>query len=1445
MAKAGQGSHVKKPAGSKVEVTKILVDPKECPFREFRDNELSNEYWGMGTAAFRAVQNQPTGSKPTPNKMASPTTINQYWVDEQTQPLPSSIRDYLHEWVRAEDLAANRWDAEVVIFEDPRMTVVDTQLSHTQVLHRSTYCRKVLSACYILERTDFTVEHQWDLFTASFGPEGWRARYHIYAPGMKSGGGPQHRPTLSKNGCYLVRLYYLGAWRCIWVSDQVPVDANGSPLLPFSPLILHVATKPKQTPATVTSGVIHLWPLLLCKALLKLAAPEMSQINDDSSNADTEDEEMLDFDILHALTGCMSQRYFLQDPDTAWKLITSEVPVFGWDDDDDGAMSSTNKTRSTKKASAKESPNVKQRSMLSVCIEDSQQLPPYTLPGVSPGYSMTLVVTMARDVPLKKPLPEPEIPLWKTYRWLDWARSHGLYEAYDCPRTRFVRVNGLLKLSYAPHLLEVQSTESITMVFREEHSKADTKKKGPKDVKQNVSQHTMQTSILQKEEAREWVQFLPLQELSRYINILYYPSQFEYTSAASSPPQRLHKVPNKNLDIQAPKASPLYFSIDGPDDNYLKISLSVLHPRILLNCGVPIEDFIEKAHVLLEVFEWLRNTEIPLAKAYIQTRGYDAVEVCFKPGRHFCRLWVHSRTNWHVAMLSSSVILLGTRDVIQMSAAKECPWVSRFLNNLGVSFNIWMRSDKPVNMLLADKDFYQSYQPDLYWDKEVVGYNKALLHWMFRQALQSHLLRRLQPLEFDLVCNFLRKLFKDPDFGFPPKPKPSRDLREIISKDPCDCIIPVSEQLGEEEQHSSQHDLDERSEHTEHTVTAEEKLSPVDDAILSELLNPTSNVCELAAEEIPCGVLKEERAKLIRKYEAATLLQASWRGRWARKCLTTPVAVTSDVYKVLNDHAFGNLEALSALMNEFFGMYPGARYAYSTSSALSGSYGIHQYTGVALMTAKCIWVPYFQGVFYCHAYVKVHFDVLSSLEHSLVIVYDNDNGEQLPQAYNAHVTFEFEPNAYGYTVMGYGSVNKPTGVFHEVQWQLTVMASIDHVFHTCDNDPDLCTTLPLPGASKLHIDEFYIPNRRNILGGIQIAVSKVEAVSFRASATKTDLEIEAVLRSKTKGGVMEELARCKGKGDIFWPYIRLKPHDNNHSSLQLLSKKSYSQNNLHGSAPSTAKEKKDKTDAKLKENVDQDIPIITVHQPLPDDPYTELECSTSVGGGAFLKRDDDRDLLFAIARRSWEAKQPGRNMKGEEIRQEFREEFLASMIQTKPASTHAVGEEGFVEEYLEEESKAGTVQGPTPVSDTILEELEGEDEFLYYTMPDQLRDKFVSLCFVPLCTKELVESETLLLAPEMVDVAKAQRTEHLEAALERMTELQNYNDVHVLGGQKRRIILLEKLLVDGTWQPDLAEALEERDEAITREIHEATLTAKKKVQEAAAAKKIEVVKKKK
>lgn len=129
-----------------------------------------------------------------------------------------------------------------------------------------------------------------------------------------------------------------------------------------------------------------------------------------------------------------------------------------------------------------------------------------------------------------------------------------------------------------------------------------------------------------------------MQKVIKSVAILYYPSMYRFTTAASNPPIRITKAPpNKALDIPAPKYGPLYLQIDGPDENILRISLNVLNPRVLLNCGVPMVDEIESAYLVLDVFEWFIDCELPRAKAYIQTKGYDAVEVTLPPGRHFCR----------------------------------------------------------------------------------------------------------------------------------------------------------------------------------------------------------------------------------------------------------------------------------------------------------------------------------------------------------------------------------------------------------------------------------------------------------------------------------------------------------------------------------------------------------------------------------------------------------------------------------------------------------------------------------------------------------------------------------------------------------------------------------------------------------------------------------------
>lgn len=59
------------------------------------------------------------------------------------------------------------------------------------------------------------------------------------------------RPVASPTGKYCVKLWILDTWRAVTVDDRMPLDLFGRPLC--------VASRPLQ-----------LWPMLLCKALLKV-----------------------------------------------------------------------------------------------------------------------------------------------------------------------------------------------------------------------------------------------------------------------------------------------------------------------------------------------------------------------------------------------------------------------------------------------------------------------------------------------------------------------------------------------------------------------------------------------------------------------------------------------------------------------------------------------------------------------------------------------------------------------------------------------------------------------------------------------------------------------------------------------------------------------------------------------------------------------------------------------------------------------------------------------------------------------------------------------------------------------------------------------------------------------------------------------------------------------
>eukprot|EP00047_Mylnosiga_fluctuans_P023532 m.139634 g.139634 ORF g.139634 m.139634 type:complete len:1418 (-) comp9618_c0_seq2:233-4486(-) len=94
------------------------------------------------------------------------------------------------------------------------------------------------------------------------------------------------KPIISPTGRYIVKLFWMGAWRRVLVDDRVPVNEEGCILLPLS------------------SFSHELWPLLITKALCRVLAPIYESSLDRP--------EVGEASIVHILTGWMPETTALQ-----------------------------------------------------------------------------------------------------------------------------------------------------------------------------------------------------------------------------------------------------------------------------------------------------------------------------------------------------------------------------------------------------------------------------------------------------------------------------------------------------------------------------------------------------------------------------------------------------------------------------------------------------------------------------------------------------------------------------------------------------------------------------------------------------------------------------------------------------------------------------------------------------------------------------------------------------------------------------------------------------------------------------------------------------------------------------------------------------------------------------------------------------------------------------
>ena len=184
---------------------------------------------------------------PPPSLDADPKGDDGKVIDvEDGQVYPEKLEVYLKEWKRPETLLPDVPTVPVVLLKTPDGDGDDAAESagdkgnRTLVDEHALYfgnpCVEWLFAAIrnVYERRD----------TVDAGSLLWENIYPQDDEGI---------PVASPNGKYLVRMWIMNAWRCVTVDDRVPVDVFGT------------LSSRRRAPAP-------LWPILLSKAILKLAS---------------------------------------------------------------------------------------------------------------------------------------------------------------------------------------------------------------------------------------------------------------------------------------------------------------------------------------------------------------------------------------------------------------------------------------------------------------------------------------------------------------------------------------------------------------------------------------------------------------------------------------------------------------------------------------------------------------------------------------------------------------------------------------------------------------------------------------------------------------------------------------------------------------------------------------------------------------------------------------------------------------------------------------------------------------------------------------------------------------------------------------------------------------------------------------------------------------------
>ncbi|XP_011702486.1 PREDICTED: androglobin-like isoform X2 [Wasmannia auropunctata] len=1158
---------------------------------EWKDFDLNNEKWG--------IKNGPDG----------------LFVDAERVAIPRSLEPDLEHWIRAKDL--KHLTASPTVYTTT-MEYPDLITNNKHLLH-SEFVRWFLSALVNLqycgrEGLDISGEDSNFAWTGYRNP--WYGWMHVYSMN-KAGKDTQHRPVTNPNGKYIVRLHYMGCWRRILVDDVIPVDKNGRPLLPC------------------TSNNFELWPMLLAKALLKIASLTW-----------TERREIIDFHPIACLTGwtCLIinvAHLTLQDK---WDLLTKYSEHFEWTprtahDYIPESSANARKPGETQQLLAAAETERPQPTALFLLLSDTRALGSDVVPGLSPCWDHVIYVIQSRDVPIDPKDVKPLLPKWKFHRWLKWAVSRNVID----PADYFVPIRYLRVIS--------PLEECNSSVVRDKNYVAGNSissneiERSDKFIRRRMrSQRTSDLPTMSKEEATEnvnrWIDFNKMASYVTEMHLFYKLEHFQYSSQVTSD---VLKIANESYKAEAAKVAsketgkekdiynsgkilksrykPLYLFCDSPKKKFFLFNLCTAPKHKNSNLH-------EKDYLIVEKYNWFFISEPSNQSIIISTTGNKSTIVELKAGRQLLR--IHSHSDFGLTTISSDTNFhLGDCATVQQLMTTESDRIEQISkvisDNLCKAYRSFGTRDYPAML----KNLYRSYVPNLQFASSKQNKNfRTLIHRFFMEE-QIKLIKKTVPdEELKDILHSLRVFFLNPHI---------------------------------------------RSEYLD--LMTNQK-------ILRNLTKETSKMWSSTSSNRKEVFTYDQAATTIQSFFRMSLVKGYKQLHSPDHALHTQIRERLQKISDLFDPSVA-----SRLLRNLINRHNGLRNLYPCSEDFIHVLNIQEFRGVLENIRHEQWFPIVRIVVNPKPdAVLAAFELLINLPRFALRVFNNQNGREMTRLVNCVMPGHYKYLPDGYTVFAYGWSDKQH--FKELDWTFRVITvKGDSMFYQVDEQRPLSLETKPP---KLMVDELvgtYIPNVRNCISRCILRVPlKRSIVSIRLTTSYSLAKIRIKVIDED-GNILIDV---NGGSTVLLPFVILKHAaendedyrtENNSRDIGKEIKNAEKKNLyyieafvLNNSWPLTDVEWTVASQAKMKSAGDikttiqsgnrtslrsslptmrKDVKQVISNDQTLKSPYWILQVVTDARDAVEICQDTSRESEIILLKESWWSKDPNRSVRGKNLREAF------------------------------------------------------------------------------------------------------------------------------------------------------------------------------------------------